>query len=122
MGVFRRYLELAIDMIMFVIACTFLMSGFLYLTKNQQAIKNVFTDKGATVVSEVFPDNTVCADEIVAFCLYPSGVESLILDGVVYDTGSLKSVVPHIDFQKRYVVTRIHTETGTCLDVMTVLP
>lgn len=121
MNTARKFLELAADFLIFVVACFFILSGMSQVSAMQEALHRGLADKGMSQLVE-YPVSCSTGEELIALFCYPEGIDKAVIDGNVFE-GNLQSCMGHITASVTYSVNRIVEEDGTvCLEVSKLVP
>lgn len=123
MNVIKKYLELYIDIVVFLGACVFAFSGFAQYQQIRRAFNEALVDKGVEqitigIVEEIY----TAGDELVALLLLPEGVNSAEVDGMEFTHGNLRSAITYIDGDSLYFVERKQESDGVHLVVVKIPP
>lgn len=121
MGTARKFLDLAADFLIFVVACFFILNGMSKVSAMQEALHRGLADKGMSQLVE-YPVSCSTGEELIALFCYPEGIDKVVIDGNVFE-GNLQGCMGHITDSVTYYVNRIVEEDGTvCLEISEIVP
>jgi len=121
MGTARKFLELAADFLIFVVACFFILNGMSQVSAMQVALHRGLADKGVNQVVE-YPVSYSMGDELIAVLCYPEGIEKVVINGVLFEE-NLLACAGYIVSTSQYRVDRMVTEEGmVCLELIEMVP
>lgn len=121
MGSARKFLELAADFLIFVVACFFILNGMSKVSAMQEALHRGLADKGMNQVVE-YPVSFSSGESLIALLCYPEGIDRIILNGTAFE-GNLYGCMGYVVSTSDYSVERTVGEDGTvCLILNEVVP